>query len=172
MRVAGARKELFFEPARTTAGIVTCGGLCPGLNDVIRGLVMELTYRYGVSTIYGFRYGYEGLIPRYGHTPMVLKPASMDSIHAFGEHNPRHLAGPAERRHEMVDFLDELSVDLLFVVGGDGSLRGANEISIGVRKRGQLKSTSSASRRQSTMTSCTWTRASASRPPLPRPSRP
>ncbi len=71
-------------PPRTTAGIVTCGGLCPGLNDVIRGLVMELTHRYGVTKIYGFRYGFEGLVPRYGQTPMVLKPDSMDAIHAFG----------------------------------------------------------------------------------------
>jgi len=137
--VAGPREQTFFEPARTTAGIVTCGGLCPGLNDIIRGLVMELSYRYGVTRIFGFRYGFEGLIPRYGHTPWPLKPEAMDSIHAFGGSILGTSRG-AQNIGEMVDFLEELEVDLLFVVGGDGSLRGANEISQEIRRRGQKKS--------------------------------
>ena len=136
--VAGPRERIFFNPARTTAGIVTCGGLCPGLNDVIRALVMELSHRYGVPHIYGFRYGFEGLIPRYGHTPWPLKPAAMDTIHAFGGSILGTSRGPQDIG-EMVDFIEELEVNLLFVVGGDGSLRGANEISIEVRRRGQLK---------------------------------
>jgi len=136
--IAGPREHTFFEPSRTTAGIVTCGGLCPGLNDVIRSLVMELNYRYGVTNIYGFRFGYEGLIPRYGHTPMSLKPASMDSIHAFGGSILGTSRG-AQDIGEIVNFLDEMDVDILFVVGGDGSLRGANEISLEIRRRGQRK---------------------------------
>jgi 6-phosphofructokinase 1 len=137
--VAGPRERIFFDPARTTAGIVTCGGLCPGLNDIIRGLVMELTHRYGVTRVYGFRYGYEGLVPRYGQTPMVLKPDSLDAIHAFGGSILGTSRGPQDVP-EMVSFLEEMEVDILFVVGGDGSLRGANEISLEVRRRGQLKS--------------------------------
>ena len=137
--MAGPRERLFFDPPRTTAGIVTCGGLCPGLNDVIRSLVMELTHRYGVNNVYGFRYGYEGLIPRYGHTPMVLKPDSMDAIHAFGGTILGTSRGPQDVP-EMVNFLEEMDVDILFVVGGDGSLRGANEISLEIRRRGQSKS--------------------------------
>jgi len=137
--VAGPRGEIFFDPARTTAGIVTCGGLCPGLNDVIRSLVMELNYRYGVTNIHGFRFGFEGMVPRYGQTPMNLKPASMDSIHAFGGTILGTSRGPQDIG-EMVNFLDEMEVDLLFVVGGDGSLRGANEISLEIRRRGQAKS--------------------------------
>jgi len=137
--IAGPREHIFFEPARVTAGIVTCGGLCPGLNDVIRGLVMELTHRYGVNHVYGFRFGYEGLIPRYGHAPMVLKPASLDAIHAFGGSILGTSRGPQDVP-EMVNFLEEMDVDILFVVGGDGSLRGANEISLEVRRRGQCKS--------------------------------
>ena len=137
--IAGPRERIFFDPARTTAGIVTCGGLCPGLNDVIRSLVMELTYRYGVTRIYGFRYGFEGLVHRYGETPWNLKPDAMDSIHAFGGSILGTSRGPQDIG-EMVDFLEELSVDILFVVGGDGSLRCAKEISVEVRKRGQLKS--------------------------------
>jgi len=137
--IAGPREHIFFDPPPTTAGIVTCGGLCPGLNDIIRGLVMELTHRYGVTKVYGFRYGYEGLVPRYGQTPMVLKPDSLDAIHAFGGSILGTSRGPQDVP-EMVNFLEEMEVDILFVVGGDGSLRGANEISLEIRRRGQLKS--------------------------------
>jgi 6-phosphofructokinase 1 len=136
--MAGPRQQIFFDPARTTAGIVTCGGLCPGLNDIIRGLVMELSHRYGVTRIHGFRYGFEGLIPRYGHTPLTLKPDSMDAIHAFGGTILGTSRGPQDVG-EMVNFLEEMDVNLLFVVGGDGSLRGANEIAREVRRRGQAK---------------------------------
>src|SRR4051812_45418192 len=72
LELAGARERIFFDPNRTRAAIVTCGGLCPGLNDVIRGLVMELHHRYNVRNIIGFRYGYEGMIPAYGHVPIRL----------------------------------------------------------------------------------------------------
>jgi 6-phosphofructokinase 1 len=137
--VAGPREQILFDPSRTTAGIVTCGGLCPGLNDVIRSLVMELNYRYGVSNIFGFRFGYEGLVARYGHMPMSLKPDSMDAIHAFGGSILGTSRGPQDIG-EMVDYLDELDVNMLFVVGGDGSLRGANEIAQEIRRRGQQKS--------------------------------
>ena len=56
---------LFFDPAKLACGIVTCGGLCPGLNDVIRAIVMSLHRHYGVNRIYGFRFGYEGLVRRH-----------------------------------------------------------------------------------------------------------
>lgn len=137
--LAGPREQIFFDPSHTTAGIVTCGGLCPGLNDVIRGLVMELHYRYGVTRTYGFRFGYEGLAPRYGHTPWPLKPDALDAIHAFGGSILGTSRGPQDVC-EMVSFLEELEVDVLFVVGGDGSLRGANEIGVEMRRRGQSKS--------------------------------
>jgi 6-phosphofructokinase 1 len=137
--MAGPRERIFFDPAPTTAGIVTCGGLCPGLNDVVRGLVMELTHRYGVTKVYGFRYGFEGLIPRYGHTPLTLKPDSMDAIHAFGGTILGTSRG-AQNVPAMVDFLEEMEVDILFVVGGDGSLRAANEISLETRRRGHTRS--------------------------------
>jgi len=74
LELAGPREKLFFDPPKTTAAIVTCGGLCPGLNDITRGIVMELYSRYGVTRIYGIRYGYEGLVPRYGHVPLTLRP--------------------------------------------------------------------------------------------------
>jgi len=137
--IAGPREQIFFDPVHTTAGIVTCGGLCPGLNDIIRGLVMQLTYGYGVSHIYGFRFGYEGLSPKFGHPPMNLRPDFVDPIHAFGGTILGTSRGPQDPA-EMVDFLEDLNVDILFVVGGDGSLRGASAINREIRRRKQLKS--------------------------------
>ena len=137
--IAGPRERLFFDPARATAGIVTCGGLCPGLNDVIRGIVLELYHRYRATKIFGFRYGYEGLIPRYGHTPVVLRPESLARVHAFGGSILGTSRGP-QSSAEMVDLLEEMNVDMLFVVGGDGSLRGASELCEEIERRGLKKS--------------------------------
>ena len=136
--VAGPREMIFFNPAKTTAGIVTCGGLCPGLNDIIRGIVTQLHLRYGVTKVYGFRYGYEGLIPRYGHTPMVLRPESVAQIHNFGGTILGTSRGPQDIG-EMVDLLEEMSFDIFFVVGGDGTLRGAFELTKEIERRGLKK---------------------------------
>ena len=135
---AGPRENIFFNPAKTTAGIVTCGGLCPGLNDIIRGLVTQLNYRYAVTKVYGFRYGYEGLIARYGHTPMLLRPDSVAQIHNFGGTILGTSRGP-QKVPEMVDLLEEMNVDLFFVVGGDGTLRGAAEVAAECERRGLKK---------------------------------
>jgi len=136
--MAGPREHNFFDAARITAGIVTCGGLCPGLNDVIKGLVMELFHRYGVQRIYGFRFGYEGLVPTYGHVPMTLRPDKIASIHHFGGTILGSSRGPQDVS-VMVDNLEEMSVDMLFVIGGDGTLRGANQIAEEIGRRGLNK---------------------------------
>lgn len=135
---AGPREKIFFDPAKTTVGIVTCGGLCPGLNDIIRGIVNQCHLQYGITRTYGFRYGYEGLVQRYGHMPLLLKPASIAQAHHFGG----TMLG-SSRGHQdigqMVETLEEMNVDILFVIGGDGSLRGASEISKEVERRGLKK---------------------------------
>lgn len=136
--VAGPREKIFFDPPKTTAAIVTCGGLCPGLNDIIKGIVSNLFYRYGVTRVFGFRYGYEGLIQRYGHVPMVLKPESVSSIHNFGGTILGSSRGP-QSIEEMVDLLEEMKIDIFFVIGGDGTLRGAAQIAAEVQKRGLRK---------------------------------
>ena len=69
---AGAREHLFFDPARTSAAIVTCGGLCPGLNNVIRSVFLQLHHNYGVRRTLGIRYGYSGLNPAHGAPPLAL----------------------------------------------------------------------------------------------------
>jgi 6-phosphofructokinase 1 len=124
---AGAREKLFFNPARTICAIVTCGGLCPGLNDVIRGLVLTLNYSYGVRTIYGIPYGYEGFIPRYGHSPLHLTPDLVSKLHTEGGSILGSSRGP-QSKAEIVDFLVEYNINVLFVIGGDGTLRGAQDI--------------------------------------------
>jgi 6-phosphofructokinase 1 len=135
---AGAREALFFEPARTTVGIVTCGGLCPGLNDIIRGLVNHCFFRYGISRVYGFRYGYEGLVQRYGHMPVLLKPSSVEQAHHFGGTMLGSSRGEQDIG-EMVDTLEEMKVDILFVIGGDGTLRGAAALVKEIERRGLKK---------------------------------
>jgi 6-phosphofructokinase 1 len=124
---AGAREKIFFHPARTICAIVTCGGLCPGLNDVIRGLVLTLNYSYGVRTIYGIPYGYEGFIPKYGHAPLHLTPDYVSKLHTEGGSILGSSRGP-QSKAEIVDFLVEYKVNVLFVIGGDGTLRGAQDI--------------------------------------------
>ncbi len=135
---AGPREKIYFEAGKTTVGIVTCGGLCPGLNDIIRGIVHQCHHQYGITRIYGFRYGYEGLVQRYGHSPILLKPQSVEQAHHFGGTLLGSSRGHQEIS-EMVDTLEEMRVDILFVIGGDGSLKGASEIVKELERRGQKK---------------------------------
>ncbi|NQT94248.1 MAG: ATP-dependent 6-phosphofructokinase, partial [Lentisphaerae bacterium] len=135
MEMAGARRQIFFDPSRTKAAIVTCGGLCPGLNDVIRAITMVLWYRYGVGTIEGLRYGYEGLVEAQGHEPMVLTPETVADIHKDGGTVLGSSRGPQDVG-AMADFLASRGINILFTVGGDGTQRGALALSAEIRKRG------------------------------------
>ncbi|BEP15774.1 ATP-dependent 6-phosphofructokinase [Acidothermaceae bacterium B102] len=121
----GPRESIFFDPAVTTVGIVTCGGLCPGLNNVIRGLVLELSEHYGVTEILGFRNGYAGLVK--GDEPMRLTPWVVADIHNQGGTILGTSRGDQDPE-EMIATLVRLNVSILFVVGGDGTLRGAQKI--------------------------------------------
>jgi 6-phosphofructokinase 1 len=135
MELAGPRERLFFDPSRLACGIVTCGGLCPGVNDVIRAIVLSLHHHYGVRTIYGFRFGYEGLVQRHGHEPLKLTPDGVNRIHETGGSILGSSRGPQDPS-EMVHTLMELHVGILFAVGGDGTLRGARAISEEAARRG------------------------------------
>ncbi|MBW1721372.1 MAG: ATP-dependent 6-phosphofructokinase [Deltaproteobacteria bacterium] len=132
---AGPREKIYFDPSKLKCGIVTCGGLCPGLNDVIRALVLALYYHYGVETIFGFRYGYEGLSPKYGHVPLELSPGEVKDIHQKGGTILGSSRGPQDVT-DMVDTLERMNVGLLFAIGGDGTLRGAQAISEEIGRRG------------------------------------
>ena len=135
MESAGPRRMLFFDPAKLACGIVTCGGLCPGLNDVIRAVVRSLHLHYGVHKVYGFRFGYEGLVRRIGHEPLELTPESVHRIHESGGSVLGSSRGPQDPG-EMVDYLNELGVGILFAIGGDGTLRGAQKIGEEAARRG------------------------------------
>jgi len=133
--LAGPREKIFFEPSKLRCGIVTCGGLCPGLNDVIRAVVFGLFYHYGVGTVYGFRYGYEGLTSKHGQPPMNLTPEVVNDIHKEGGTILGSSRGPQDIG-DMVDTLERTGIQLLFTVGGDGTLRGAQAISREIERRG------------------------------------
>jgi 6-phosphofructokinase 1 len=131
---AGPREFLFFEPAKTKVAIVTCGGLCPGLNNVIRSLVNELYYRYGINRVLGIKYGYEGLIPKYNHSVIELTAPMVSNIHLTGGTYLGSSRGNQDVE-KMVDTLDIMNVNVLFCIGGDGTLRGAHAIYNEIEKR-------------------------------------
>lgn len=133
--LAGARRTIFFEPKSCGAGIVTCGGLCPGMNDVIRGLVMELHHRYEVRNIIGFRHGYQGCVGEHDRDVMLLDPDSVSDIHEQGGTLLGTSRGPQEPS-AIVDNLAKKGIHILFVIGGDGTMRGALSISKEVKRRG------------------------------------
>ncbi len=131
---AGPREKIYFDPSKIKAGIVTCGGLCPGINNVIRSIVMELHYRYRVKSIFGFRYGYRGFIAKYGYKPMELTPGAVRDIHEKGGSLLSSSRGPQDV-DEIVDCLDRMNISIIFIIGGDGTLRGAQEIYEEITKR-------------------------------------
>jgi 6-phosphofructokinase 1 len=133
--MAGPREKIYFDPSKLKCGIVTCGGLCPGLNDVIRAMVLSLYHHYGVRKVFGFRYGYEGLTYRHGHEPMELNPDEVNDIHQRGGTILGSSRGPQEVS-EMVDTLEQMNIGLLFTIGGDGTLRGAQSIAAEIGQRG------------------------------------
>lgn len=134
MEVAGSREMIYFDPSKVRTAIVTCGGLCPGINDVIRALVMELYYRYGVHNIVGIRYGFQGLIPECGHDVLDLIPEGVKDIHSLGG----SILASSRGGHdigEMVDALVRMNISLFFCIGGDGTMRAAELITKEISKR-------------------------------------
>ena len=127
MERAGPREKIFYDPVKVRAAIVTCGGLCPGLNAVIRAAVLGLWYAYGVRRIVGFQYGYEGLVARYGHDVVDLDPGIVDGWQHLGGTNLGSSRGHQDPV-ESVDCLERMGINQLYVIGGDGSIRGAQAI--------------------------------------------
>lgn len=132
--LAGPRAEIFFAPDTLTCGLVTCGGLCPGQNNVIRSIVLTLTYAYGVRRIVGFRYGYAGLSSTSGFAPLMLTPEVVDTIHEHGGTLLGSSRGPQDLG-DMVDTLVKWNVGILFAIGGDGTLRGASALHQEITRR-------------------------------------
>ena len=133
--LAGPRAKLFFDSRKTRVGIVTCGGLCPGLNTVIRSAFLELHHTYGVKQVLGFRDGYQGLDPSHGLEPLQLTADFVDDIHQEGGTVLGTSRGPVDIR-VAVDNLIKRGVNILLVVGGDGTQRGGHELFREAQKRG------------------------------------
>ncbi len=132
---AGPRRKIYFDPAKTRAGIVTCGGLCPGFNDVIRALVMELYHRYGVRKIYGFRNGFQGFVAKHGRDVVDLTPDLVSDINQQGGTFLGTSRGN-QSADEIVDCLERMDIRVLFAIGGDGTIRGALDIIRVIEERG------------------------------------
>jgi 6-phosphofructokinase 1 len=132
--LAGPREKIFFDPKKTKIGIVTCGGLCPGLNAIIRAIVYTSYNYYGITEVYGYCNGYQGLNPAYKHKPLKLTQENVDYIIDIGGTILGSSRGPQEEK-VMVDYLVKENVNILFTVGGDGTLRGAHAIVEEIKRR-------------------------------------
>ncbi len=125
--VAGPREKIYFDASKAKAAIVTCGGLCPGINDVIRAIVMEAHHNYDIAATLGIRFGLQGFIPSFGYPVMELTPENVSDIHQFGGTMLGSSRGPQEPA-DIVDALERLNVSMLFIIGGDGTMRAAKKI--------------------------------------------
>ncbi len=133
---AGPRSEIYFDPANVNAAIVTCGGLCPGLNDVIRSIVMCLWYRYGVRSISGFKFGYRGFLEEFNFPVMDLNPDTVSFIHRMGGTILGSSRGYGDHTSEIVDTLEKMKINMLFTIGGDGTQKGSLGIAAEIKRRG------------------------------------
>jgi len=133
--LAGPRRQIFFDPSKLKCALVTCGGLCPGLNDIIRSVVLELHYGYGVSNIFGIRYGLQGFIAGYGHDLIDLTCEFVVNIHDRGGTVLGSSRG-SQDIDEIIDSLERMNIGLLFMIGGDGTLTAADRITGRIADRG------------------------------------
>lgn len=131
---AGPRKQIYFDPPKTKCAIVTCGGLCPGINDVIRAIVMSAHHNYRCAGTFGIRYGLQGFIPKYQHEVMELTPDSVRDIHEFGGTILASSRGP-QPPEEVVDALERMNISILFMIGGDGTMKAAQAVTREVLRR-------------------------------------
>jgi 6-phosphofructokinase 1 len=132
---AGPRDQLFFDPAEVHAGIITCGGLCPGLNNVIRAIVMTLWHSYGVKQMSGIPYGYQGLLNPSKYPVRPLQPETVMDIHRLGGTTLGSSRGGGDRTADLADAIEHLNLNMLFAIGGDGTLRGADRIAEELHRR-------------------------------------
>ena len=132
---AGPRGNLYFDTSKVKCAVVTCGGLCPGINDVIRAIVMEAFHKYHIRTVFGVKYGLEGFIPKYGHEVEELTPQRVTDIHQFGGTILGSSRGPQDPV-EIVDALERMNISALFLIGGDGTMRASSKIYKEIAKRG------------------------------------
>jgi 6-phosphofructokinase 1 len=132
---AGPREKIYFDPTKVKAAIVTCGGMCPGINSLVRAIVLQLHYMYGVRNVVGVRYGLQGFIPEFGHDLMELHPGNVENVHGRGG-SFLGMSRGAQPIEEIVDSLERLNISLVFMIGGDGTLHAAKATTEEVTRRG------------------------------------
>lgn len=132
---AGPRSRLYFDPRKVKAAVVTCGGICPGINDVIRSIVMTLKRVYKSPTVFGIRYGLQGLVPAYGFDLLELDEIGVHSIHESGGTMLGTSRGPQDPA-VILNTLESMNVNMLFVIGGDGTMKAAGSIEEEAGRRG------------------------------------
>ncbi|MGX8718909.1 MAG: ATP-dependent 6-phosphofructokinase [Desulfovibrio sp.] len=132
--LAGAKDRIFFDPFRSRCAIVTCGGLCPGINDVIQSIVLSAFHSYGIPSVIGIRYGLKGFLPSLGLDHVELTPSGVQHIHESGGTILGTSRGP-QPPEAVVDSLLEKGVDMLFMIGGDGTMKAALDIHREVLRR-------------------------------------
>jgi 6-phosphofructokinase 1 len=123
-RRAGPRQKVYFKPSDVRACIVTCGGLCPGLNTVIREIVCGLHFMYGVTEVIGVDCGFRGF---YSKNTVALTPKTVSDIHKRGG----TILGTSRGGHDtskIVDNIQDREINQVYIIGGDGTQKGANAI--------------------------------------------
>ncbi|MBN1982126.1 MAG: ATP-dependent 6-phosphofructokinase [Chitinivibrionales bacterium] len=135
LELAGPREKIYFDPTKVNAAVVTCGGLCPGLNAVVRAIVMCLWYRYGVRRISGIQYGYRGFLPEFEFPTIELNPDAVIDIHNDGGTMLGSSRGYGDRITDIADCLERMNINMLFVIGGDGTQKGALALTQEAAKR-------------------------------------
>ncbi len=131
---AGPREKIYFDPSKLKCAVVTCGGLCPGLNDIIRSIVLELYHCYRVRTVYGIRHGLQGFIPEYAHDILDLTPQAVSGIQDAGGSILGSSRG-TQSISSIVDCIERLNIGILFMVGGDGTLMASKKICEEITRR-------------------------------------
>ncbi|XP_073118632.1 ATP-dependent 6-phosphofructokinase 4, chloroplastic-like [Henckelia pumila] len=131
-RRAGPREKVFFTPEEVRACVVTCGGLCPGINTVIREIVCGLNYMYGVDDILGIQGGYRGF---YSKNTIQLTPKSVNDIHKRGGTFLQTSRGGHDT-NKIVDNIHDRKINQVYIIGGDGTQKGAAAIFKEVERRG------------------------------------
>lgn len=133
---AGPRKKIYFNPSHVHAAILTAGGICPGLNNVIRSVVRCFYYRYGVRRISGIPFGYLGLLENAPWPMIDLNPDNVDDIQEKGGTILGSARGGGEETEQIVDTLERMNINILITIGGDGTQKGARAITEEVERRG------------------------------------
>lgn len=129
-----ACRKVWWESSKVKAAMVTCGGLCPGLNSIIREVTNALWYSYGIQDILGMQAGYNGLSDCEKHPPMALNPDNVREIHMKGGSILKAGRGGFDAE-KICDNFERMGINMLFLIGGDGTQSAGNQLYMAARKR-------------------------------------